>query len=214
MNDTCGLTFRIAEQFILVSAENTQSETSLWFITNVEDGPAVFIQNLSVTSEISAFPTAGSLVSLISSIDSSASTLSRNSSEVSVSPSIIAVSSPVPLVKLYNSSVILNMTVYVDTRSMALITGSYVEFIRHQTMISKLLASNITELEWTGFAKKPTRLDANIIESSLNETQATAVTAGAVSSIVILGTMATGLGAFIVIEATLNSAASIAGVYV
>ncbi len=219
MYDTCGFTVSVAEQFVLVSAENTQSETSLWFVTNVQDGPAIYIRDSNVSTEITSIPIPDStgllpLVSLSASATTLMSILSGNGSaavSMSVSPSYVADATVVPQIKIYNSSVILNVTVYVDSRTMSLVTGSYIDFIRQQNIVSKLQARNITKLEWTGFGKEPTPLDTNIIQSSSNETQPVSVTAGAVSSIVILGTMATGLGAYIIVEATLNSAVAISG---
>lgn len=193
MYDACGLTQNIAQLFTTLSASNTQTEESFWFITGVSDGPGVYVRNISVVTVASANRN-------LMAFQAPNTTISASSG-----PSYAALPSPEALLQLFNGSVIMNVTVYVDAQSMVLLRGSYVDLIRSQNLVQLFFSNNVTQVEWAGFARAPENLDLDVVMPSLsNMPDIPTITPGAVSSFVVLGTAVTGLGAFIVLESVLT----------
>lgn len=198
MYDVCGMKQLVAETFISVSAANTQTEANLWFITGVLNGPAVLTRN---TNAVAVAAVGREIVPFQAVTSPNGTTVPQQS---------IAAASPQPWEQLFNGSVIMNITLYVDSQSLVLVTGSYLNFLRSQAIIAVLAEQNITSIEWIGFLKAPTKLDETVVQPTPARSSQPVLTGGAISSIVVLGAVATGLGAFIIVEAALTSAVTVA----
>eukprot|EP00177_Eucheuma_denticulatum_P000568 GFKZ01001023.1.p2 GENE.GFKZ01001023.1~~GFKZ01001023.1.p2 ORF type:complete len:209 (+),score=30.84 GFKZ01001023.1:735-1361(+) len=141
LTNACGLSFPIAERFINLSAINTQSSASLWFITLVEDGPPVFSSSSSlVTIEVvNKEPVSAEKISVTP-------TPSPSNGEDSQT--------------LFPGSVIFHVTAYMNSLSVLLAEGSYVEYIDSQNIIRRMKEDGYEDIEWTGMITAPKVIDA------------------------------------------------------
>ncbi len=231
ITNSCGLTQRIADEFIALSSANTLSEETMWFLTSVEDGPAVLARNstlvpiapnaavrafadthfdsvrasplLSQSLPVQSTPAQSSSVQL-ATVASSPSESPSSSGSRSSTPSRTAVPSAVELIKLFNGSATFSITAFVTSLSVDLVAGSYVDYIRTQNIVQVLQERNVTDVEWTGWVVTPKKID---VRSQPSVPEVTPLTGGTVSAIVVLSVMAVGLTAFIALEVAMTGAA-------
>lgn len=140
LTNACGLTNDIVEAFIKLSAVNTLSSDPMWFITSVEDGPAVNnVQSSLVTiEELDVF-----------------TEVNDGTSSPSPSPS-----NGVENLELYPGSVVFNFVAYMSPLSVNLAMGSYVEYIQSQNIVQMMKAEGFEDIEWTSMRLSPQLLDS------------------------------------------------------
>lgn len=87
-------------------------------------------------------------------------------------------------------------------------SGHFTDFIQNNELLDALKGRNSTDIEWAGFVQAPTKVDKEVVRPTVQTNNIpVTMTAGAVSSFVVLGAMSTALGGFIALEATLSGAA-------
>lgn len=210
--DPCGFSTTTADHLIHVSAATTQSEKGFWFIHGVQNGGPIYTRSTTTVQVASSNQTVR-MLEVDQLAASAASSPSPNATQSGLPIATNSISyapapSPAQLTKLYNASVILNITVYLNAKSQALITGHFADFIQNNKVLDALKGRNSTDIEWVGFAEAPTAVDAEVVQPTVQTNNIpVTMTAGAVSSFVVLSAMSTALGGFIALEATLSGAA-------
>lgn len=170
VTNSCGLTNEFIERFVNLSAINTQSNAALWFITLVEDGPAVFSSSSS-----------SSLVTI--EIDDTSAV--NDTSDASPTPS----NTPGDR-QLFPGSAVFYVTAYLEALSVGLAQGSYVEYIDSQNIVRRMKELGYDDIEWTGMIKAPKVLDARTDEES--GPKGGGISAGAVGAISAIAVMIAG----------------------
>jgi len=208
--DPCGFSNHIADHLLHVSSATTQSEKGFWFIHDVNPGPAIHARNTSAVSVARSAELVRMLVidQLAASSASSPSPNATQSVIATQSDVFTPAPSPAQLTKLYDSSVVIHITVYLNAKSHELMYGHFMDFITSHKVVTALKGRDVHDVEWAGFTRAPSKVDKEIVKPTVqtNSNQIT-MTAGAISSFVVLGAMSTALGGFIVLEAALSSAA-------
>lgn len=167
VTNSCGLTNEFVERFVNLSAINTQSNAALWFITLVEDGPAVYSGSSSaslITIEIDDIPVVNDTP--IASPTPSNSQGNR---------------------QLFSGSVVFHVTAYLEPLSVGLAQGSYVEYIDSQNIVRRMKELMYDDIAWTGMIEAPKVLDARTDEESIPQRSGISVgTVGAIGAIAIM----------------------------
>lgn len=145
LTNLCEFNDSISQKFINLSAINTQTTAQLWFITSVEDGPAVY--------------SSGSTLVAVEELDEE--TTVNQGRTPSPSPTRPAASK-----ELFPGSVIFRVTVYMTALSVKLARGSYVEYVESQNIVAALKSAGYSGIEWTGMVTDPVVLDARTIQST------------------------------------------------
>lgn len=176
LTNACGLSFPIAERFINLSAVNTQSTASLWFVTLVEDGPPVFSSSSSLVT-----------IEVVNNAPVSAETIS-----VTPSPSP---SSGEDSKQLFAGSVIFHVTAYLNSLSVRLAEGSYVEYIDSQNIIRRMKEEGYEDIEWTGMVTVPRVVDVRGSTKDVRKTGG--ISAGAIGAVSAVTAMIVGVAVLI-----------------
>lgn len=166
---SCSLTSDFVERFVTLSAINTQSNAALWFITLVEDGPAIYSGSGS----------------------SSLVTIERNDSSPA---NDTAFAFPTPTYgqgnrQLFPRSVVFHVTAYLEALSVGLAEGSYVEYVDTQNIVRRMKELGYEDIEWTGMIEAPRVLDSRTNE---NNPEKNGISAGAVSAISAMAAIVAG----------------------
>lgn len=218
---SCGLTDGIVSAFIEVSALNTLSEPSLWFLTSVVDGGPVLERNNTVVPVgavgrqvvAPSSSAAGSLTATALPVTAPALTPTPSQSpSTSASQSASATSTPVPspaaILRVFNNSLELGLSAYVDSVAIELMVGPYIEFLRSRTILKVLRDRNVTEVEWIGWQVTPKKIrERSTASTTTTAIQTVPIGAGTVTAIVALGVMAAGLTTVIALEVSMSGAA-------
>ena len=181
LTGSCHFTGVIAERFILLSAINTLSQADMWHITSIENGPAVFDEESTLVG--------------IEDEDS----LQGDQTIVSPSPSNNATKGI-----RFEGSVIFNVTAFLDSLSVELARGSYVEYINSQNIVKTMAAEGFNDIQWTGMIAAPRVIDVQVQEED-TRVGSGGLTSGEISAVAIGMLLIVGVGAFVIVEGGIST---------
>ncbi|KAI0558514.1 hypothetical protein FGB62_204g13 [Gracilaria domingensis] len=134
MMSTCQLKDDIVQRFVNLSAMSTLSNAHLWFITSVEDGPAVFTNG-------------STLVVVEEEVDVMESTAPQHSAD------------PEDMEEVFPGSVVIGVTAFMSPFSVELMQAAYIQYVRSQNIVRALRQKGFDEIHWTGIAAEPVVVD-------------------------------------------------------
>ena len=180
LTNTCGLNETVIERFISFCAANTQSNTKLWYVIQVEDGPAVYTGQ-------------SSLVAIVEPDEFGSANVTSSPSPSQTEESTL----------LYEGSVIFALIAYLRPASVNLAEGSFMDYIMSQRIVYGLQLEGFREIKWTGMLTSPLVMDVRTtgVETSESEGRSISIVrafafAGAVIAGILVLLVAVSRGGF------------------
>lgn len=177
LTESCSLTTEIAERFVNLSAANTLSQRDLWYITAIEDGPAVLSKGTALVA--------------IEELNGPIAELGTEN------PATATVDSSGKV--LFPGSVIFNVTAFMDPLSVELASGSYVEYVDSQNIVRVMTQEGFEDIKWTGMVIPPEVLDVRAAKQGI---QSSATSSGVVAASAVGAVMIIGLAGFVILESS------------